>query len=64
MDQTSDQYLEFKQALQDVMAETVGEIKPVLAEEFEWKTYVQRHPGTCLCPKMIMTGLAKVEMSS
>ena len=48
MGQTSDQYLEFRQELQDMLAETVGEIKPVLAEEFEWKTYVQRHPGTCL----------------
>jgi hypothetical protein len=48
MDQTRDQYLEFKQELQDVMAETVGNIKPELAEEFEWRTYVQRHPGTCL----------------
>jgi hypothetical protein len=48
MDQASDQYLEFRQELQDVMAETVGEIRPELAEEFEWKTYVQRHPGTCL----------------
>ena len=48
MDQTSDQYLEFKQELQDVMAETVGEIKPELAEAFEWRTYVQRYPGTCL----------------
>jgi hypothetical protein len=48
MDQTSDQYLEFTQELQDVMAETVGEIKPELAEELEWRTYVQRHPGTCL----------------
>ena len=48
MDQTSDRYLEFKQELQDVMAETVGEIKPELAAEFEWRTYVQRYPGTCL----------------
>ena len=48
MGQTTDQYLEFRQELQDVMAETVGEIRPELAEEFEWKTYVQRHPGTCL----------------
>lgn len=48
MDQTTDQYLEFKQELQNVMAETVGEIKPELAEAFEWTTYVQRYPGTCL----------------
>ena len=48
MDQTNDQYLEFRQELQDVMAETVGEIKPELTQEFEWRTYVQRHPGTCL----------------
>ena len=48
MDQTNDQYLEFKQEPQTVMAETVVQIKPVLAEEFEWKTYVQRYPGTCL----------------
>ena len=47
MDQTSDQYLELK-SLQDVMVETVGQIKPLLAGEFEWKTYVQCHPGTCL----------------
>ena len=48
MDQTSDQYLEFKQALQDVVAETVGEIKPELSEAGQWRTYVQRHPGSCL----------------
>ena len=48
MDQTGDQYLEFKEELQDVMAATLGEIKPELAEEFEWRTYVQRYPGTCL----------------
>jgi hypothetical protein len=48
MDQTSDRYLEFKQELQDVVAETVGEIKPELAEAFEWRTYVQCYPGTCL----------------
>jgi hypothetical protein len=48
MDQTTDRYLEFKQELQDVVAETVGEIKPELAEAFEWRTYVQRYPGTCL----------------
>ena len=48
MDQTSNQYLEFRQELQDVMAETVGEIKPELTEAFAWRAYVQRHPGTCL----------------
>ena len=26
----------------------MGEIKPELIQEFEWRTYVQRHPGTCL----------------
>ena len=31
-----------------LMAETMGEIKPELAEAFEWTTYVQRYPGTCL----------------
>ena len=30
------------------MAETMGEIKHELSEALEWKTYVQRHPGTCL----------------
>ena len=34
--------------LQDVIAEMVGEIKPELTEEFEWRAYVQRHPGACL----------------
>ena len=31
-----------------LMAETMGEIKHELSEAVEWKTYVQRHPGTCL----------------
>ena len=31
-----------------MMAETVGEIKHELSEAVEWKTYVQRYPGTCL----------------
>ena len=29
------------------MAETMGEIKHE-SEPMEWKTYVQRYPGTCL----------------
>ena len=31
-----------------LMAETMVEIKHELSEAVEWKTYVQRHPGTCL----------------
>jgi hypothetical protein len=31
-----------------VLAETVGEIKPELAEAVEWRTFVQCYPGTCL----------------
>jgi len=31
-----------------LMGETMGEIKHELSEAVEWKTYVQRHPGTCL----------------
>ena len=30
------------------MAETIDDIKHELAEAFEWKTYVQCYPGTCL----------------
>jgi hypothetical protein len=48
MDQTSDGYLEFKRELKNMMAETVGEIKPELAEAVEWRTFVQCYPGTCL----------------
>ena len=31
-----------------LMGETMGEVKHELSEALEWKTYVQRHPGTCL----------------
>jgi len=31
-----------------LMAETMGEIKHELSEAAEWRTYVQRYPGSCL----------------
>ena len=31
-----------------LMGETMGEVKHERSEAVEWKTYVQRHPGTCL----------------
>ena len=31
-----------------LMAETMGEIKHELSEAVEWKTYMRRHPATCL----------------
>lgn len=55
MDQTSERYLESKEELQRRMDETrhsmadaMGEIKQELTAAVDWKTYVQRYPGTCL----------------
>ena len=55
MDQTNGQYIGSKEEFQTrmdegrhLMAETMGEIKHELSEAVEWKTYVQRYPGTCL----------------
>jgi hypothetical protein len=55
MDQTNGRHIVSKEGLQGrmddtrhSMAETMGEIKHELSEAVEWKTYVQRHPGTCL----------------
>ena len=55
MDQTNGRHIVSKEELQrrmddtrHSMAETMGEIKHELSEAVEWKTYVQRHPGTCL----------------
>jgi hypothetical protein len=55
MDQTSERYLESREALQrrmddtrHSMANTMGEIKRELSAAVDWETYVQRYPGTCL----------------
>ena len=55
MDQTNGRYIESKEELQrrmddtrHSMAETMGEIKHELSAAVEWRTYVQRYPGTCL----------------
>jgi hypothetical protein len=55
MDQTNGRHIVSKEELQKrmddtrhSMAETMGEIKNELSEAAEWRTYVQRYPGSCL----------------